>query len=86
MSSFTELQESKSRLLTIDQASEILGVCKSTLEKWRSSGRYGLTFRKIGRTIFYHADDLKAFLERGPVSESRRPAPRRSHRRGGRAA
>lgn len=45
------------------QAAEYLGLKPSTLCVWRSTGRYSLTYRKIGRKVYYLKNDLDAFIE-----------------------
>ncbi len=50
------------RLLTVAEASEYLGLSKSTLNKWRCIGE-GPSFRKLGRAIRYLQTDLDAFIE-----------------------
>lgn len=43
-------------------AATVLGVKTSTLATWRSSGRYGLPFIKVGGAVRYRIADLAAFL------------------------
>ncbi|HKR30413.1 MAG TPA: helix-turn-helix domain-containing protein [Terriglobales bacterium] len=83
---FDQLKVERSNLIDPSQAAEILGVSVHTLERWRCSGRYALRYRKVGRRILYHADDLRAFLNREPMKESNRPAPRHRPRGARRAA
>jgi excisionase family DNA binding protein len=49
-------------LLDTDPAAEYLGVKGHTLEVWRTSGRYGLPFIKVGRRVKYRRADLDRFL------------------------
>ncbi|MNN99381.1 Helix-turn-helix domain protein [compost metagenome] len=42
----------------------MLGVKKSTLSVWRSTGRYDLKFIKVGRLVRYRISDLAEFLAR----------------------
>jgi excisionase family DNA binding protein len=51
-------------LLDEAQAAEILTVAKGTLGVWRSTGRYGLPFVKVGRRVRYRRSDLLAWLEK----------------------
>lgn len=46
------------------QAAQALGVKASTLSVWRSTGRYNLPFRKVGRLVRYRLTDLAEFLAR----------------------
>ena len=50
------------KLLTPDEVSNLLGIKKHTLAVWRSSGRYNLTFTKVGRSIRYRESDVEQFL------------------------
>lgn len=43
-------------------AAEYLGLRPSTLEIWRSTGRYDLPFEKIGRSVRYRRSSLDRFL------------------------
>ena len=52
-----------SRLLTEDEAAEILGVTPQTLSVWRCTRRYPLAFIKAGRLVRYRQEDLKKFIE-----------------------
>ncbi|MGN8224532.1 helix-turn-helix domain-containing protein [Gracilimonas sp. BCB1] len=47
---------SDKELLTNDEAIDFLGVSKSTLQRYRSSGK--LKYSKVGNKIFYHRDDI----------------------------
>lgn len=58
--------ESQSPPVHVDdvQAASVLGVKKSTLAVWRSTGRYNLPFLKVGRLVRYRVSDLAEFLAR----------------------
>lgn len=45
-----------------EEAAEVLGVKKSTLEAWRCRGG-GPTFLKIGKCVRYRTSDLENFME-----------------------
>ena len=49
-------------LLDTAEAAKYLGVRPGTLEVWRSTGRYNLTFVKIGRTVRYRRAQLDEWL------------------------
>lgn len=52
-------------LLTTDQAAELLGTTRRTLEDWRGRGD-GPTFVKLrGRMVRYRPADLRAFISDG---------------------
>jgi excisionase family DNA binding protein len=64
-----------SRLLTEDEAAEVLGVTPQTLSVWRCTRRYSLAWVKCGRLVRYRAKDLEKFIE------SRRVQPRAAESR-----
>lgn len=49
-------------LLTRPQAAEYLGVAVQTLAVWACTGRYGLSFIKVGRSVKYRKSDLDMWL------------------------
>jgi predicted site-specific integrase-resolvase len=51
------------RLLTPAEAASSIGVKTSTLSLWRSTGRYGLKYVKVGRLIMYLEEDVEAFIK-----------------------
>lgn len=60
------------RLLNTEQAAEILGVKPETLAYWRSTGRYSLSYIKIGRLVKYRLKDIEKFVaERTVIAEER---------------
>lgn len=54
---------SQPKLLTPDEAAEILGVTTHTLAVWRSTGRYQLRYVKAGRLVRYRDSDVQRFIE-----------------------
>lgn len=55
--------ENQTELLSPDQAAATIDVTSGTLSVWRSTGRYGIPFIKIGRKVRYRKSDLLAWLE-----------------------
>ena len=55
--------ENQTELLSPDQAAATIDVTSGTLSVWRSTGRYGIPFIKIGRKVRYRKSDLIAWLE-----------------------
>lgn len=51
-------------LLDDKAAAAMLDVSPGTLSVWRSTGRYGLPFLKIGRKVRYRRADLLAWMEK----------------------
>lgn len=49
-------------LLDEKQAAQHISVSPGTLSVWRSTGRYGLPFLKIGSKVRYRLADLEAWL------------------------
>lgn len=45
------------------EAAEFLGVSEDTLAVWRCTKRYPLPYVKIGRKVFYRAEDLQNFID-----------------------
>lgn len=52
----------KSELLSRREAAAYLGIAENTLAIWKSSGRYGLPYIKLGRLVKYRRVDLDAFI------------------------
>ncbi len=55
--------EDQSELLNTEHAAALICVSHGTLSVWRSTGRYGIPFIKIGRKVRYRKSDLLAWLE-----------------------
>lgn len=55
--------DDRTELLSADQAAATIDVTSGTLSVWRSTGRYGIPFIKIGRKVRYRKSDLIAWLE-----------------------
>lgn len=56
--------------LSDKQAAEALGLKPSTLAVWRSTGRYGLPYVKVGRLVRYRISDLAEFLASRTASQT----------------
>lgn len=54
-------------LIDAVMASEFLGISTHALQVWRTTGRYGLPYCKIGRLVRYRLSDLKQFIEKRMV-------------------
>jgi len=52
-----------SELLTPQQAADFLHTTIGVLAQWRSRKRYPLRYVRIGRQIFYRAEDVQRFIE-----------------------
>ena len=50
-------------LLNEQEAAQVLDTAPGTLSVWRSTGRYGIPFVKIGRNVRYRKTDLVAWLD-----------------------
>ena len=48
--------------LSTEEAADYLDVRPHTLEVWRTTGRYGIPFIKVGRLVKYSRADLDAWL------------------------
>jgi excisionase family DNA binding protein len=54
-----------SKLITPQQAAEVLGVKLETLAVWRATKRYPLPYVKVGRKVFYKTENIEKFIEDG---------------------
>lgn len=52
------------KLLTQEEAAELLGVLPKTLQAWRTTQRYPLKFVKVGRCVRYKRQDITDFIEK----------------------
>ncbi len=59
-----------SNLLAAAEAADYLGVQPQTLAAWRSAGRYGLPFVKVGRLVKYRQSDLDEFLAKNTATQT----------------
>ncbi|MBE3123710.1 MAG: helix-turn-helix domain-containing protein [Planctomycetes bacterium] len=50
------------RLLNEQEAAAYMGLKPNTLAVWRSTGRYGLPFLKVGKAVRYRVADLEKWL------------------------
>lgn len=55
------------KLLTEDQAAEVLGVKAQTLSVWRSTKRHDVPYVKVGRSVRYRLDHLMRWLDQRTV-------------------
>ena len=60
---FQNIVQSSKELLDERAAAALLDVAAGTLSVWRSTGRYGIPFVKVGRKVRYRRADLTAWLE-----------------------
>ncbi len=49
-------------LLTPDDTANLMQVSTGTLQVWRSTGRHGLPFVKVGNCVRYRLSDIEAWL------------------------
>lgn len=55
-----------SKLLSIDDVADYLGIPKNTLYQWRTKG-YGPTGRRIGKYVRYRSEDVDAWVDQQGV-------------------
>lgn len=55
------VQNKSNSVMTVQQASEYLGLAVSTLNKWRCQGG-GPVFIKMGRAVRYRIEDLEKYV------------------------
>ena len=56
-------QTKANALLTPDDAADMMQVSAGTLQVWRSTGRHGLPFIKVGSCVRYRRCDIEAWLD-----------------------
>ena len=61
--SVQNIMQSGFDLIDCQETAEILGISKSALEAWRTTGRYKLPFIKVGRNVRYRRSDVLQWLE-----------------------
>ena len=62
------VQTARDPLLSETQAAEILGVATGTLQVWRSTKRYPLSYVKGGRLVRYKQSALDSFMQSRTVA------------------
>lgn len=55
------------RLLSVQEAANLLGIKKKTLDIWRSTQRYLIPYVKVGNSVKYDIKDLTEFIEKRKV-------------------
>ncbi len=55
------------RLLTPEEAAEMLGVKPGTLSAWRTNGNRGPDYTKIGDCVRYIYTDILSYIEKNKV-------------------
>jgi len=64
----TALSLPANRLLTTNEAAQILGIKPQTLAYWRCVKRYDLPFIRVGRSCRYKRSDIDKFIESRTVT------------------
>ena len=59
----TALSLPANRLLTTNEAAQILGIKPQTLAYWRCVKRYDLPYIRVGRSCRYKRSDIDKFIE-----------------------
>ncbi|MEU0794830.1 helix-turn-helix domain-containing protein [Amycolatopsis sp. NBC_01488] len=55
-----------SKLLSIEDVADYLGIPKNTLYQWRTKG-YGPTGRRIGKYVRYRSEDVDSWVDQQGV-------------------
>lgn len=55
------------KLLSREEAAELLGVSANTLAAWASNKRYPLNYIKVGRLAKYRMEDVNKFIDENCV-------------------
>jgi len=53
-----------SKLNSVEEAADKIGMAVSTLNKWRVAG-FGPKFVKLGKRVLYRDEDIEAFITAG---------------------
>jgi excisionase family DNA binding protein len=56
-----------SKLLSVEDVADYLGVPKNTLYQWRTKG-YGPAGRRIGKYVRYRSEDVDSWVEQQGVA------------------
>ena len=56
------------KLLTPMEVANILGVSVNTLNVWRCTKRYNLSYIKTGRSVRYRSEDVQRFITEREVN------------------
>jgi len=59
------------RLLTRQEAADMLGLKAQTLAIWASNGRHDLPFIKVGRSVRYRMSDIEQWLASRTATQTR---------------
>lgn len=57
--------------LSEPEFAEAVGRCERTVQRWRALGE-GPPFTRVGREIYYHANDIRDWLRRRRVDPMKR--------------
>jgi hypothetical protein len=69
------------KLLTPEEAGQIIGIRPETLRQWRTRRKKGLRFMREGRVIRYRPEDVREFIDSrvvDPCAKTSRAAPRKT--------
>lgn len=57
-------------LLSAAQVAMLLGISPQTLAVWRMTGKYGLSYLKIGGRVRYSKDEVERWLKQRTSAEN----------------
>lgn len=66
------------RVLTYDEAAEIIGVCKLTLRRWIAAGKGPAVVRLSAKKVGVRTSDLNAFLDARTIMPGAAEPPSRA--------
>ncbi|NLX98443.1 MAG: helix-turn-helix domain-containing protein [Rhodopirellula sp.] len=62
--------DSPDDLMTREQAAGYMQMAPQTLAVWASTGRYGLPYIRVGRSVRYRRRDLDEFMARRTITST----------------
>ena len=57
------MNQQERELLNTEQAADFLGLSPATLANFRCTGRHGIKFIKLGKSVRYRRSDLEKFMD-----------------------
>lgn len=61
------MEQKGTKLLSVKETAELLGIKKKTLDVWRSQQRYFIPYIKVGSSVKYELKDIMDFIEKNKV-------------------
>lgn len=59
------------KLMTPQEVADLLGIDPKTLNNWRATKRYPLSYVKIGRHVRYKPEDVETFIQSRTIDNTK---------------